>query len=59
MFLLNLFLIAADSSGAVPFGTLLFVVFLWFGINAPLTIIGALVGKRHGVSFYVKPQSKR
>lgn len=50
MFLLNLFLISADSSGAVPFGTMLFVVLLWFLINAPLTVIGGLIGKKHGVS---------
>lgn len=48
MFLLDLFLISADSSGAVPFGTMLFVVLLWFLINAPLTVIGGLIGKKHG-----------
>jgi hypothetical protein len=46
---LNLFLISADSSGAVPFGTMLSVVLLWFGINAPLTVAGGLFGKKHGV----------
>lgn len=49
MFLLNLFLISADSSGAMPFGTLLSVVFLWFLIDAPLTVVGGLFGKKHGV----------
>lgn len=49
MFLLNLFLISANSSGAMPFGTLLSVVFLWFLIDAPLTIVGGLLGKKHGV----------
>ncbi|KAF8588664.1 endosomal P24A protein [Ramaria rubella] len=48
MFLLDLFLISADSSGAVPFGTMLFVVMLWFLINAPLTVLGGLIGKKHG-----------
>ncbi|KAF8520357.1 endosomal P24A protein [Hysterangium stoloniferum] len=48
MFLLNLFLISADSSGAVPFGTMLSVVLLWFGINVPLTIAGGWIGKKHG-----------
>lgn len=49
MFLLNLFLISADSSGAVPFGTMLFVVLLWFLINVPLTVVGGLLGRKHGV----------
>ncbi|KDQ21805.1 hypothetical protein BOTBODRAFT_99067 [Botryobasidium botryosum FD-172 SS1] len=48
MFLLNLFLIFADSSGAVPFGTMLAIVLLWFLISAPLTAVGAWFGKRHG-----------
>ncbi|KIJ39874.1 hypothetical protein M422DRAFT_32479 [Sphaerobolus stellatus SS14] len=48
MFLLNLFLISADSSGAVPFGTMVFVVLLWFVINIPLTILGGMVGRKHG-----------
>jgi transmembrane 9 superfamily protein 2/4 len=48
VFLLNLFLIAARSSGAVPFGTLLLIVLLWFGISAPLSAIGAYFGTRRG-----------
>ncbi|GJJ06260.1 hypothetical protein Clacol_000451 [Clathrus columnatus] len=48
MFLLNLFLISANSSGAMPFGTLLSVVFLWFLIDAPLTLLGGFFGKKHG-----------
>jgi len=48
VFLLNLFLIMAHSSGAVPFGTLLLIVLLWFGISAPLSTIGAYFGSRHG-----------
>lgn len=50
VFLLNLFLITAGSSGAVPFGTLLLIVFLWFGISAPLSAIGSYFGAKHGVS---------
>ena len=49
VFLLNLFLIMAGSSGAVPFGTLLLIVFLWFGISAPLSAIGSYFGAKHGV----------
>jgi len=48
VFLLNLFLIAADSSGAVPFGTMLVIVLMWFGISVPLTAIGGYFGNKHG-----------
>jgi len=50
VFLLNLFLIMAGSSGAVPFGTLLLIVFLWFGISSPLSAVGSYYGAKHGVS---------
>ena len=39
----------AGSSGAVPFGTLLLIVFLWFGISAPLSAVGSYFGAKHGV----------
>ncbi|EIN11685.1 endosomal P24A protein [Punctularia strigosozonata HHB-11173 SS5] len=48
VFLLNLFLIIAGSSGAVPFGTMFLIVVLWFGISAPLSAIGAYFGSKHG-----------
>ncbi|KAH9929506.1 endosomal P24A protein [Epithele typhae] len=54
VFLLNLFLIAAGSSGAVPFGktpwigTMLLIVVLWFGISAPLSAVGSYYGSKHG-----------
>ncbi|KAG9038037.1 hypothetical protein FRB95_002965 [Tulasnella sp. JGI-2019a] len=48
VFLLNLFLIHGDSSGAVPFGTIVLIVLLWYGISAPLTIVGSFYGTRHG-----------
>ncbi|KAI0743516.1 Nonaspanin [Daedaleopsis nitida] len=48
VFLLNLFLIAAGSSGAVPFGTILLVIILWFGISAPLSAVGSYFGSKHG-----------
>ncbi|EMD37390.1 hypothetical protein CERSUDRAFT_114062 [Gelatoporia subvermispora B] len=48
VFLLNLFLLAAGSSGAVPFGTLLLIIVLWFGISAPLSAIGSYLGSKHG-----------
>ncbi|KAK4703342.1 transmembrane 9 superfamily member 2/4, partial [Phenoliferia sp. Uapishka_3] len=48
LFLLNFFLIGAGSSGAVPFGTFMAIVALWFLINIPLTIAGAWVGAKSG-----------
>lgn len=49
VFFLNLFLVFAGSSGAVPFGTILLIVVLWYGISAPLTAIGFFYGTRQGV----------
>ncbi|KAI0819995.1 Nonaspanin [Trametes gibbosa] len=48
VFLLDLFLVAAGSSGAVPFGTLLLIIVLWFGISAPLSAVGSYFGSKHG-----------
>ncbi|KAF8658318.1 hypothetical protein AX16_002087 [Volvariella volvacea WC 439] len=48
VFMLNFFLIIADSSGAVPFGTMLLIVLLWYGISAPLSAVGAYYGAKHG-----------
>ncbi|KAJ7072294.1 hypothetical protein C8F01DRAFT_1243356 [Mycena amicta] len=48
VFLLNLFLLGAGSSGAVPFGTMLLIVLMWFGISAPLSAIGAYFGSKQG-----------
>ncbi|KAJ3102717.1 hypothetical protein HDU97_000330 [Phlyctochytrium planicorne] len=41
---LNFFLIAANSSGAVPFGSMIALIALWFLISAPLCFIGAYFG---------------
>ncbi|EJU04248.1 endosomal P24A protein [Dacryopinax primogenitus] len=48
VFFLNLFLIGTGSSGAVPFGTMLAIVLLWFVISAPLTAVGVFFGLKHG-----------
>ncbi|KAF9465037.1 Nonaspanin TM9SF [Collybia nuda] len=48
VFLLNLCLLVAGSSGAVPFGTMLLIVVLWFGISAPLSAIGSYFGSKQG-----------
>ncbi|RKP36945.1 Nonaspanin [Dimargaris cristalligena] len=46
VFCLNLFLIGSHSSGAVPGGTLVAVIGLWFLVSAPLTFAGAYFGLR-------------
>ncbi|KDO35395.1 hypothetical protein SPRG_00245 [Saprolegnia parasitica CBS 223.65] len=45
-FILNLFVWGAGSDAAVPFGSMLLVVFLWFGISVPLVFLGAYYGFR-------------
>lgn len=45
-FLLNLFLWAQSSSGAVPFTTMLVIVGIWFLISVPLSFAGSWVGFR-------------
>lgn len=45
-FLLNLFLWAQQSSGAVPFTTMLVLVGIWFLISIPLSFAGSWVGFR-------------
>ncbi|TYJ56798.1 hypothetical protein B9479_002408 [Cryptococcus floricola] len=46
--LFNLFLVFSGASGAVPFGTILAVLLLWFIISAPLTVAGYFLGMKHG-----------
>jgi len=43
-FVLNLVLWVEGSSGAVPFGTLVALVALWFGISVPLVFFGSYFG---------------
>ncbi|XP_010899770.1 transmembrane 9 superfamily member 2 isoform X2 [Esox lucius] len=43
-FLMNLILWVEGSSAAIPFGTLVAILALWFGISVPLTFIGAYFG---------------
>ena len=45
-FLLNIFIWAKGSSGAVPFTTMLAVLVLWMGISLPLVLIGASIAAR-------------
>lgn len=48
-FLLNLFAWAAGSDAAVPFGSMIVLVVLWFGISVPLVFAGAYFGYRRPV----------
>ncbi|QSZ29134.1 hypothetical protein DSL72_003645 [Monilinia vaccinii-corymbosi] len=45
-FLLNLFLWAKESSGAVPFTTMLVIVSIWFFFSLPLSFAGSWIGFR-------------
>ena len=49
-FLLNLFLWAKRSSGAVPFTTMLVILGIWFVISVPLSFAGSWVGFKHAVN---------
>ena len=41
---LNFLIWGQKSSGAVPFGTLCLLIFLWFGISVPLCFVGSYFG---------------
>ncbi len=43
-FILNSLIWGEKSSGAVPFGTMFVLVFLWFGISVPLVFVGSYFG---------------
>ena len=49
-FLLNLFVWARASSGAVPFTTMLVLVGIWFVISLPLSLIGSWLGFKQPVA---------
>lgn len=49
---MNLVLWGEESSGAVPFSTLVALLALWFCVSVPLTFVGAYFGFRKRVSFY-------
>lgn len=51
-FLLNLVLWGKGSSAAVPFGTLVAILALWFCVTVPLTFVGAYFGFKKTVSGY-------
>ncbi|KAF5725878.1 transmembrane 9 superfamily member 8 [Tripterygium wilfordii] len=43
-FVLNALVWGQKSSGALPFGTMFALVFLWFGISVPLVFVGSYIG---------------
>ncbi|XP_074580505.1 transmembrane 9 superfamily member 7-like [Curcuma longa] len=43
-FVLNALIWGEKSSGAVPFGTMFALLFLWFGISVPLVFVGSYIG---------------
>ncbi|MBW0517342.1 hypothetical protein O181_057057 [Austropuccinia psidii MF-1] len=45
---LNFFLVASGAAGAVPFGSMLAVVLMWFLISLPLTVVGSIMASRKG-----------
>ncbi|KAL2897641.1 Transmembrane 9 superfamily member 9 [Bienertia sinuspersici] len=45
-FILNGLIWGEKSSGAVPFGTMFALIFLWFGISVPLVFVGSYLGFR-------------
>jgi len=47
--IINLFIRGEKSSGAVPFGTLIGIVALWFGISVPLCFFGSYFGYKKPV----------
>lgn len=49
-FLLNFFLWVKQSSGAVPFTTMLVILGIWFIISVPLSFAGSWIGFKHAVS---------
>lgn len=51
-FVMNLILWGEGSSAAMPFGTLVAILALWFCISVPLTFIGAYFGFKKSVSFF-------
>lgn len=54
-FFLNLLIWGTKSSGAVPFGTLFALLFLWFGISVPLCFVGSWFGfRKDGIVYPVK-----
>lgn len=46
---LNFFLISAGSSGAIPAGTMLAIVLIWFAISLPLSVLGSILQSKKSI----------
>jgi len=44
LFVLNFFIWGQQSSGAIPFGTMVVLLLMWFGVSVPLVFAGAFFG---------------
>lgn len=53
-FLMNLILWGEGSSAAMPFGTLVSILALWFCVSVPLTFVGAYFGFKKNVSVWIQ-----
>lgn len=43
---LNFFLISVQSSGAIPMGTMIAIIVIWFVISIPLSVIGSILASK-------------
>lgn len=46
---LNFFLISKNSSGALPFGTMITVILIWFAVSLPLAIAGSILQSKQSL----------
>eukprot|EP00455_Lapot_gusevi_P015158 TRINITY_DN1764_c0_g2_i6.p1 TRINITY_DN1764_c0_g2~~TRINITY_DN1764_c0_g2_i6.p1 ORF type:complete len:286 (+),score=129.66 TRINITY_DN1764_c0_g2_i6:157-1014(+) len=53
-FALNLILWGQSSSAAVPFGTMIALLVLWFGVSVPLVYLGSYVGYKSEIRLPVR-----
>ncbi len=49
--IINFFMMGEHSSGAIPFATMLLLLFMWIGIDLPLVFIGFYFGFRKQVGW--------
>ncbi|CAI5759475.1 unnamed protein product [Candida verbasci] len=43
---LNFFLISVESSGAIPMGTMVAIILIWFVISIPLSVLGSILSSK-------------
>ncbi|ODV78964.1 uncharacterized protein CANTADRAFT_51889 [Suhomyces tanzawaensis NRRL Y-17324] len=46
---LNFFLIYVESSGAIPIGTMFAIIFIWFVVSIPLSVLGSILASKKAV----------